>query len=398
MKKIILYLFVTITMVQFTSCGSNEEKEQIERMSYSEVLTSLIYSDTDLSSISRVTQIPADQLIKIKYGLIAENDDLTKYLKKMKYTCVIGDTDDVADMMKDVQNFDIDQTSTGKKIDRNIYKINEYKCNDKFQQALPIIGQNLFNKKIEKFIDDKYSFLGILCNIWEYIINSKEEYLEQYRNELQSSFNAINLDQFMQQRINAYAEMLETEHAVLFGRKNDNGKLKAELNISKFDVKIDLDSQKKIIDHAVIDLIDFAMNVAEETVIALIIWVVIACIIHILIKLKVKNETEKYFRLIHKKSDGLLRTLGKMVFAGLAAAEEEEQQKKKIRTKWHKIQTCLTVFVTVLLGFWGYFYVTVPSIQLELDVEKNLQEQTVEYFNNIDMWVITELNQITNKL
>ena len=202
----------------------------------------------------------------------------------------------------------------------------------------------------------------------------------------------------MQQRINAYAEMLETEHAVLFGKKNDNGKLKAELNISKFDVKIDLDSQKKIIDHAVIDLIDFAMNVAEETVIALIIWVVIACIIHILIKLKVKNETEKYFRLIHKKSDGLLRTLGKMVFAGLAAAEEEEQQQKKIRTKWHKIQTCLTVFVTVLLGFWGYFYVTVPSIQLELDVEKNLQEQTVEYFNNIDMWVITELNQITNKL
>lgn len=398
MKKIILYLFVTIAMVQFTSCGSNEEKEQIERMSYSEVLTSLIYSDTDLSSISRVTQIPVDQLIKIKYGLIPENDNLTKYLKKLKYTCVVGDTDDVADMMKDVQEFDIVLTSTGKKIDRNIYKASEYKCNDNFQQELPIIGQNLFNKKIEKFIHDKYSMLSIPCNIWNYIINSKEEYLAQYRNELQSSLNVINLNQFLQQRINAYADMLETEHEVLFGLKNDNGGVYSELNIPKFDVKIDSDSQKKIIDHAVIDLMDFAMNVAEETVIAFIIWGVISLIIYILIKVKVKNETEKYFRLIHKKSDGLLRTLGKMAIAGIVAAKEEEDQKDKIRKKWRRRHIILNFVVTLGLGLWGYFYVTVPSVQMELDVEKNLQEQTDEYFNNLDMWIITELNQITNKL
>jgi len=398
MKKIILYLFVTITMVQFTSCGSNEEKEQIERMSYSEVLTSLIYSDTDLSSISRVTQIPVDQLIKIKYGLIPENDNLTKYLKKLKYTCVVGDTDDVADMMKDVQEFDIVLTSTGKKIDRNIYKASEYKCNDNFQQELPIIGQNLFNKKIEKFIHDKYSMLSIPCNIWNYIINSKEEYLAQYRNELQSSLNVINLNQFLQQRINAYADMLETEHEVLFGLKNDNGGVYSELNIPKFDVRIDSDSQKKIIDHAVLDLMDFAMNVAEETVIAFIIWGVISLIIYILIKVKVKNETEKYFRLIHKKSDGLLRTLGKMAIAGIVAAKEEEDQKDKIRKKWRRRHIILNFVVTLGLGFWGYFYVTVPSVQMELDVEKNLQEQTDEYFNNLDMWIITELNQITNKL
>lgn len=398
MKKIILYLFVTIAMVQFTSCGSNEEKEQIERMSYSEVLTSLIYSDTDLSSISRVTQIPVDQLIKIKYGLIPENDNLTKYLKKLKYTCVVGDTDDVADMMKDVQEFDIVLTSTGKKIDRNIYKASEYKCNDNFQQELPIIGQNLFNKKIEKFIHDKYSMLSIPCNIWNYIINSKEEYLAQYRNELQSRLNVINLNQFLQQRINAYADMLETEHEVLFGLKNDNGGVYSELNIPKFDVKIDSDSQKKIIDHAVIDLMDFAMNVAEETVIAFIIWGVISLIIYILIKVKVKNETEKYFRLIHKKSDGLLRTLGKMAIAGIVAAKEEEDQKDKIRKKWRRRHIILNFIVTLGLGLWGYFYVTVPSVQMELDVEKNLQEQTDEYFNNLDMWIITELNQITNKL
>jgi hypothetical protein len=398
MKKIILYLFVTIAMVQFTSCGSNEEKEQIERMSYSEVLTSLIYSDTDLSSISRVTQIPVDQLIKIKYGLIPENDNLTKYLKKLKYTCVVGDTDDVADMMKDVQEFDIVLTSTGKKIDRNIYKASEYKCNDNFQQELPIIGQNLFNKKIEKFIHDKYSMLSIPCNIWNYIINSKEEYLAQYRNELQSSLNVINLNQFLQQRINAYADMLETEHEVLFGLKNDNGGVYSELNIPKFDVRIDSDSQKKIIDHAVLDLMDFAMNVAEETVIAFIIWGVISLIIYILIKVKVKNETEKYFRLIHKKSDGLLRTLGKMAIAGIVAAKEEEDQKDKIRKKWRRRHIILNFVVTLGLGLWGYFYVTVPSVQMELDVEKNLQEQTDEYFNNLDMWIITELNQITNKL
>jgi hypothetical protein len=385
-------------MVQFTSCGSNEEKEQIERMSYSEVLTSLIYSDTDLSSISRVTQIPVDQLIKIKYGLIPENDNLTKYLKKLKYTCVVGDTDDVADMMKDVQEFDIVLTSTGKKIDRNIYKASEYKCNDNFQQELPIIGQNLFNKKIEKFIHDKYSMLSIPCNIWNYIINSKEEYLAQYRNELQSSLNVINLNQFLQQRINAYADMLETEHEVLFGLKNDNGGVYSELNIPKFDVRIDSDSQKKIIDHAVLDLMDFAMNVAEETVIAFIIWGVISLIIYILIKVKVKNETEKYFRLIHKKSDGLLRTLGKMAIAGIVAAKEEEDQKDKIRKKWRRRHIILNFVVTLGLGFWGYFYVTVPSVQMELDVEKNLQEQTDEYFNNLDMWIITELNQITNKL
>lgn len=383
MKKIILYLFVTITMVQFTSCGSNEEKEQIERMSYSEVLTSLIYSDTDLSSISRVTQIPVDQLIKIKYGLIPENDNLTKYLKKLKYTCVVGDTDDVADMMKDVQEFDIVLTSTGKKIDRNIYKASEYKCNDNFQQELPIIGQNLFNKKIEKFIHDKYSMLSIPCNIWNYIINSKEEYLAQYRNELQSSLNVINLNQFLQQRINAYADMLETEHEVLFGLKNDNGGVYSELNIPKFDVRIDSDSQKKIIDHAVLDLMDFAMNVAEETVIAFIIWGVISLIIYILIKVKVKNETEKYFRLIHKKSDGLLRTLGKMAIAGIVAAKEEEDQKDKIRKKWRRRHIILNFVVTLGLGFWGYFYVTVPSVQMELDVEKNLQEQTDEYFSNV---------------
>lgn len=395
MKRFFRLTVMFTLLFSFFSCGKSE-RESYDSIAYKEVLTSLVMEDTDLQSLSKSTNVSPEKLIYIKYGVIAENEDLTNYFRDLKYAYDSNDESEIESLLE-THDFAINENMIKEPLSIKDYKEQEYINNEKFQSLLPEIGQRFYNRKIHKFFEDKYSFIGIFTNTWRYVVNSKEEYIAGFQREFDKELSSEDLSVYLNQRINAYAQMLKTEHKVLYKKKTEDGNATSLLELSNANFKLDKKAQDEIVKHATLDLYDFAVNVAEETVIAFIIWAIFAIIIEIKIEAAISDEISNFHSGI-KKGDGWLKNgirLGLSLFGSYVSLEDK---KKRIRRKYRNKQFIWSTLITIVLLVWSYFYVMKPSAEIEVNIENKMQQQVKEHFDNLNIWVATELNKITKEL
>lgn len=395
MKKFFRLTVMFTLLFTFFSCG-NSERESYDSITYQEVFTSLVMEDTDLQSLSKSTNVSPEKLIYIKYGVIAENEDLTNYLRDLKYAYDSNDESEIESLLE-THDFAINENMIKEPLSIKDYKEQEYINNEKFQSLLPEIGQRFYNRKIHKFFEDKYSFIGIFTNTWRYVVNCKEEYIAGFQREFDKELSSEDLSVYLNQRINAYAQMLKTEHKVLYKKKTEDGNATSLLELSNANFKLDKKAHDEIVKHATLDLYDFAVNVAEETVIAFIIWAIFAIIIEIKIEAAISDEISNFQSGI-KKGDGWLKNgirLGISLFGSYVSLENK---KKRIRRKYRNKQFIWSTLITIVLLVWSYFYVMKPSAEIEVNIENKMQQQVKEHFDNLNIWVATELNKITKEL
>ena len=395
MKRFFRLTVMFTLLFTFFSCGKSE-RESYDSIAYKEVLTSLVMEDTDLQSLSKSTNVSPEKLIYIKYGVIAENEDLTNYFRDLKYAYDSNDESEIESLLE-THDFAINENMIKEPLSIKDYKEQEYINNEKFQSLLPEIGQRFYNRKIHKFFEDKYSFIGIFTNTWRYVVNSKEEYIAGFQREFDKELSSEDLSVYLNQRINAYAQMLKTEHEVLYKKKAEDGKATSLLELSNANFKLDKKAHDEIVKHATLDLYDFAVNVAEETVIAFIIWAIFAIIIEIKIEAAISDEISNFQSGI-KKGDGWLKNgirLGISLFGSYVSLENK---KKRIRRKYRNKQFIWSTLITIVLLVWSYFYVMKPSAEIEVNIENKMQQQVKEHFDNLNIWVATELNKITKEL
>ena len=395
MKRFFRLTVMFTLLFTFFSCGKSE-RESYDSIAYKEVLTSLVMEDTDLQSLSKSTNVSPEKLIYIKYGVIAENEDLTNYFRDLKYAYDSNDESEIESLLE-THDFAINENMIKEPLSIKDYKEQEYINNEKFQSLLPEIGQRFYNRKIHKFFEDKYSFIGIFTNTWRYVVNSKEEYIASFQREFDKDLSSEDLSVYLNQRINAYAQMLKTEHEVLYKKKAEDGKATSLLELSNANFKLDKKAHDEIVKHATLDLYDFAVNVAEETVIAFIIWAIFAIIIEIKIEAAISDEISNFQSGI-KKGDGWLKNgirLGISLFGSYVSLENK---KKRIRRKYRNQQFIWSTLITIVLLVWSYFYVMKPSAEIEVNIENKMQQQVKEHFDNLNIWVATELNKITKEL
>ena len=395
MKKFFRLTVLLALHFTFFSCGNNE-RESYDSITYQEVFTSLVMEDTDLQSLSKSTNVSPEKLIYIKYGVIAENEDLTNYLRDLKYAYDSNDESEIESLLE-THDFTINEKVIKEPLSIKDYKEQEYINNEKFQSLLPEIGQRFYNRKIHKFFEDKYSFIGIFTNTWRYVVNSKEEYIAGFQREFDKELSSEDLSVYLNQRINAYAQMLKTEHKVLYKKKTEDGNATSLLELSNANFKLDKKAHDEIVKHATLDLYDFVVNVAEETVIAFIIWAIFAIIIEIKIEAAISDEISNFQSGI-KKGDGWLKNgirLGINLFGSYVSLENK---KKRIRRKYRNKQFIWSTLITIVLLVWSYFYVMKPSAEIEVNIENKMQQQVKEHFDNLNIWVATELNKITKEL
>ena len=395
MKRFFRLTVMFTLLFTFFSCGKSE-RESYDSIAYKEVLTSLVMEDTDLQSLSKSTNVSPEKLIYIKYGVIAENEDLTNYFRDLKYAYDSNDESEIESLLE-THDFAINENMIKEPLSIKDYKEQEYINNEKFQSLLPEIGQRFYNRKIHKFFEDKYSFIGIFTNTWRYVVNSKEEYIAGFQREFDKELSSEDLSVYLNQRINAYAQMLKTEHKVLYKKKTEDGNATSLLELSNANFKLDKKAHDEIVKHATLDLYDFAVNVAEETVIAFIIWAIFAIIIEIKIEAAISDEISNFQSGI-KKGDGWLKNgirLGISLFGSYVSLENK---KKRIRRKYRNKQFIWSTLITIVLLVWSYFYVMKPSAEIEVNIENKMQQQANEHFDNLNIWVATELNKITKEL
>lgn len=395
MKRFFRLTVMFTLLLTFFSCGKSE-RESYDSIAYKEVLTSLVMEDTDLQSISKSTNVSPEKLIYIKYGVITENEDLTNYLRDLKCAYDSSDESDIESLLE-IHDFAINENVIKEPLSIKDYKEQEYINNEKFQLLLPEIGQRFYNRKIHKFFEDKYSFIGIFANTWRYVVNSKEEYITSFQREFDKELSSEDLSVYLNQRINAYAQMLKTEHEVLYKKKAEDGKATSLLELSNANFKLDKDAQDEIVKHATLDLYDFAVNVAEETVIAFIIWAVIAILVEIAIENMISSEIRN-MKLFWKKKKGFWTNLAINALSIGSTYLNIREKEAEIRSKYRSYQFWISISITAILFAWSYFYVMKPSAEIEVNIENKMQQQVKEHFDNLNIWVATELNKITKEL
>ena len=395
MKRFFRLTVMFTLLCTFFSCGKSE-RESYDSIAYKEVLTSLVMEDTDLQSLSKSTNVSPEKLIYIKYGVIAENEDLTNYFRDLKYAYDSNDESEIESLLE-THDFAINENMIKELLSIKDYKEQEYINNEKFQSLLPEIGQRFYNRKIHKFFEDKYSFIGIFTNTWRYVVNSKEEYIAGFQREFDKELSSEDLSVYLNQRINAYAQMLKTEHKVLYKKKTEDGNATSLLELSNANFKLDKKAHDEIVKHATLDLYDFAVNVAEETVIAFIIWAIFAIIIEIKIEAAISDEISNFQSGI-KKGDGWLKNGIRLGISLYGSYVSLKNKKKRIRRKYRNQQFIWSTLITIVLLVWSYFYVMKPSAEIEVNIENKMQQQVKEHFDNLNIWVATELNKITKEL
>jgi hypothetical protein len=395
MKKFFRLTVLLALLLTFFSCG-NSERESYDSIAYQEVLTSLVMEYTDLQTLSKSTGVSPEKLVNIKYGIIAENEDLTSYLRDLKYAYDSNDESEIESLLE-THDFTINEKVIKEPLSIKDYKEQEYINNEKFQSLLPEIGQRFYNRKIHKFFEDKYSFIGIFTNTWRYVVNSKEEYIASFQSDFNKELSSEDFSVYLNQRINAYAQMLKKEHEVLYKKKTVDGEETYILELSNANFKLDKDAQNEIVKHATLDLYDFAVDVAEETVIAFIIWAIFAIIIEIKIEAAISDEISNFHSGI-KKGDGWIKNGIRLGISLLGSYANLENKKKRIRKKYRNKQFLWSTLITIVLLVWSYYYVMKPSAEIEVNIENKMQQQVKEHFDNLNIWVGTELNKITKEL
>ena len=191
--------------------------------------------------------------------------------------------------------------------------------------------------------------------------------------------------------------MLKTEHEVLYKKKAEDGKATSLLELSNANFKLDKDAQDEIVKHATLDLYDFAVSVAEETVIAFIIWAVIAIIVEIAIENMISSEIRN-MKLSWKKKKGFWTNIAINALSIGSTYLNIREKEAEIRSKYRSYQFWISISITAILFAWSYFYVMKPSAEIEVNIENKMQQQVKEHFDNLNIWVATELNKITKEL
>ena len=395
MRKFFRFTVMLTLLLSIFSCG-NSERESYDSIAYQEVLTSLVMEYTDLQTLSKSTGISPEKLVNIKYGIIAENEDLTSYLRDLKCAYDSNDESEIESLLE-THDFTINEKVIKEPLSIKDYKEQEYINNEKFQSLLPEIGQRFYNRKIHKFFEDKYSFIGIFTNTWRYVVNSKEEYIASFQSDFNKELSSEDFSVYLNQRINAYAQMLKKEHEVLYKKKTVDGEETYILELSNANFKLDKDAQNEIVKHATLDLYDFAVDVAEDTVIAFIIWAVIAIIVEIAIENMISSEIRN-LKLSWNKKKGFWTNLAINALSIGSTYLNIREKEAEIRNKYRSYQFWISISITAILFAWSYFYVMKPSAEIEVNIENKMQQQVKEHFDNQNIWVATELNKITKEL
>jgi hypothetical protein len=128
-KTLMVFLRTTIKVVSiwilgiiFISCDDNNVTD--DNLSYSDILNCLIMEYTDLQTISKSTKIAPQNLIRMKYGIIEKNRELTIYLADLKKAYEEDDESEIEDLL-DEQEFNISTEIIGKPMPKEEYKDQE---------------------------------------------------------------------------------------------------------------------------------------------------------------------------------------------------------------------------------------------------------------------------------
>lgn len=274
-NKLINLVCLLLVIVIAVSCG-NRERDKYDTMSYYDVLTALLIENTDLPTISKSTKISQQDLVRMKYGIIAENEELTIFLRDLKCAFDTNDDSEIEGLL-DEHAISVDNNIIGKPLAIEKYKEQEYLNNERFQESIVKIGGHYYGRKVKDYFEEFFSTWEVLKNAWRFTDSSYDEYYAKFEEGLLKIFSLDEFYVILNKRVTSYAQMLITEHNYLYGTKVKPNELVVISQMDNMGFQLDEGAKDNFLQTAVdasssiwaltkFDIISFILEMAVENI------------------------------------------------------------------------------------------------------------------------------------
>lgn len=430
MKRILFLLSVVLLL---TSCGDNDS--DLQNADYSSLYDELVMEHTSLDSLSSLTNVPKESLVKMRFYLIDEDSDLTEKLREILIACRNKDKDKLNSIKDDKQDFDLTDKGSAQierarkskaaeiqefaavieqKVSSNGYISEEsynmdmqklhkmqqdaeayfaslsktyddirLKRNHKFGEKLPDIISDYVSEEVDGFIESKYTLFTAIPNTWKYYTKSDEDFAKDFLAELNTSDLGVKCESYYVQRVNNYKNVVCEESEIMGD----------ELSIPDFsiipgDSPIEIDSTLKnlVIERTKSQIKEISSDIFWDVIIVLIISFIISLIIDNEIDDAKKEAIDSFLRRVRwKKGDGFFKNLGKAILHGAGSYGEYEDKVNAIKAKYNAWKYIANICVFVISFVVTWFFFIIPQLRMEGDINAELTTKIIESSNTLNM-------------
>lgn len=369
-----------------TACGDDAEKQAA---AYSQNYDELFTFGLSINDFANATGVRADDIIKMRYGLMAPSEDLTGIMSELNEKFRNHERNEafemIEDMSKDKPDIKIDRNTIKVSQDalENKYRVSAMSRNERFDSSLPDYVGAQINHNIKNYIDSKFAWYRFPANAWDYVSDGKEDLHSQYKKSFDDILSSEKVNGLVVNRFNAYSSLLTAEFNVLFGK---------ELNLPELkDVKLDNATSiadAKVLDNTVArtatDLTDTILTIIEEIGIAIILWFVFGWLSN-----QIANKYASWVLDYDFENYGFWRNTGIFALNMFNAYCESEEQRKLDRIKrW----TSWIITIAFLVG--SYYWVIRPQIEIENNLLSQIEVNTANYVSRMDVPILSYFNSV----
>lgn len=330
----------------------------------------------------------------MRFGLAKVPDLVGEFFQTFKNAQEFGEDFDVEEWAEKIKGIKI--SSTGQRISLEMIKDLETTRNLAIEEMLASITADYYSNAVDAYLEDKFDFVGSICQGVKYIFTSKENYVKQFEKELSGILSKEELSKFILYRINGFRHTMEYEHYVLLNIPEDGESFK-NLTLFASNDPISEEIKNKLIERGSLEASDICSGIMIDILGWIVCTLILGGISTVLINKVKEDELDNEYLISKIKSDSVF---GKVVKIGAKALNSTWSYKRQqeIKEKYARYKIIANVFIIIISYIITYFFFIMPSVKLEIEINEQLTLQFLEYYQSLEIPVSEQFQSITDSL
>ena len=353
---------------------------------YGEVYNQLISRGLSIDSISHISGIKPEKLIKMRYGEIDIPAEALTILQKIQES----------DNPHDIEAVDLTLTENNYKPTLDVYKYFAKIRTADLNEALASAASDYYSNKVDNYLEDKFGFFSSIWQGIKYTFSSKESYVAGIEKDLNQILDKSELSSFIITYLNGYKHTIESETKVLFDIDIQQDDFKELTLFSSLD-SIDESVREKLIERGAVEAGDLGSSVMFDLLGWLISVFVLTAISNMLIRnaMNDKLAMEGFIDSFNPES-----TWGKIGKKAAKVANEffYGSEIRRIKDRYNSYKATAGIAITIISYVVSYYFFIEPSVKLDIEINDMMTSQFLEYFNSLDIPTAEMFNNLISSL
>lgn len=358
---------------------------------YSEAYDALILQGLTIDSISVLSDVDTEDLVKMRFGIISIPDEVSDFFTRLSNAI---DNDDSETEIKRLASFEIQ--STGFNPSRDFVDEIELERNSEIEEALATKLALCYSDVIDTYLENEFGFFKSIWQGIRYIFLSKKKFVDPFEKGLAEEFDKTDVTGIILQYANNFKQTIETEHRILFGAKNSTPDFQV-VNLTSFANPMTEEIKSKIIDRGALEAKDLGLTIMEWLIAWLVVSIILTALCNRALSSACEDELAVKGLLSRAKPKSTWGKIAKSV-ADIGSDIFFANQKAKIKAKYDRYKAIAGFSITAVLYIITYFFVITPSVKLDIEINQLMTQQFIEYYTSLEVPITQLLDNLISQI